>query len=162
MGRIEEIRARAGDVLEVAQIRTHRSQNLTIEDRFWMKVSKSGADDCWEWLACCVEGYGQFFVANGKRVKAHRFAYELLVGTIPDGLTLDHLCRNRKCCNPSHLEPVTVAENVLRGEGPCAQNARRTHCRRCSRLLHQGTSQRYCLVCRRIRLPREEYKNVQP
>ena len=73
--------------------------------RFWAKVNKT--DGCWEWSgAINTGGYGSFW--NGIReVKAHRFAYELLCEQIRDGLTLDHLCRNRSCVNPAHLEPVT-------------------------------------------------------
>lgn len=61
---------------------------------------------------------------------AHRRIYEMLRGPVPDDLTLDHLCRVRHCVNPAHLEPVSNRENVLRGVGPTAENARRTHCRR--------------------------------
>jgi hypothetical protein len=68
---------------------------------------------------------------NGRRVAtkaAHRLFYEQLVGPIPDGLQLDHLCRVRHCVNPDHLEPVTQTANVLRGIGPTAVNAGKTHC----------------------------------
>lgn len=65
---------------------------------------------------------------HGKDVLVHRKVYELLVGPIPDGMTIDHLCRNRKCCNPDHLEVVTMRENVLRGTGPTAEKYRQTHC----------------------------------
>lgn len=71
--------------------------------------------------------YGLIYL-SGKRLRAHRAIYEALVGKIPDGLVLDHLCRITRCINPEHLEPVTVAENNLRGVGTFAQNARKIHC----------------------------------
>jgi hypothetical protein len=87
-------------------------------------VDASG--DCWEWTGGhSSTGYG----AWGPRAqKAHRAVWELLVSPIPKGMTLDHLCRNRGCVNPDHLEVVTMRENVLRGVGPSAVNARKTHC----------------------------------
>ena len=88
-------------------------------DRFWPKVDKNGpiwhGTPCWVWLAATNgDGYGAF--GNPQR-GAHRFAYELLVGPIPMGLELDHLCRNRLCVNPVHLELVTTQENIRRGQG---------------------------------------------
>jgi len=71
-------------------------------------------DECWEWIGATSGGYGGLKV-DGRMAKAHRLVYELLVGPIPDGLELDHLCRNTSCVKPSHLEPVTHAENVRRG-----------------------------------------------
>lgn len=92
-------------------------------ERFWNKVDKSG--DCWEWQATKTRsGYGHFRVGN-KLVSAHRFAYELEIGKIPDGLVIDHLCRNRSCVNPKHLEPVTSKINSLRGIN---HNTAKTHC----------------------------------
>ena len=86
---------------------------MTIEERFWAKVDKTG--DCWLWTAYVnYGGYGMFAVA-GRPVRAHRWAWESLVGPIPDGLTIDHLCKVRRCVNPAHLEPVTLSENVRRG-----------------------------------------------
>ncbi len=94
--------------------------------RFWSKVDTTG--ECWEWTAAKDRyGYGKFWI-DGKRKKAHRVAYELEVGEIPQGLELDHLCRNTACVRPDHLEAVTHKQNTLRGEGLSAQNARKTHC----------------------------------
>src|ERR1035437_6508103 len=86
----------------------------TPEERFWFYVNKDGPGGCWLWTASTACGYGQIKVGK-KVVRVHRFAYQLLVGDIPDGLQLDHLCRVLICCNPAHLEPVTNRENVLRG-----------------------------------------------
>ena len=78
-------------------------------------------------------GYGQFYVGRksldqtGKGY-AHRWAYETFVGPIPEGMHIDHLCRTRACVNPDHLEPVTIRENLLRGDGPSAQHSKKTHC----------------------------------
>lgn len=94
---------------------------------FWAKVLRHGEGDCWPWNAYRnQDGYGYYF-AN-RFMAAHRIAYMLTVGPIPDGLQLDHLCRNRACCNPAHLEPVTARENCLRGETVAARNAAKTHC----------------------------------
>lgn len=83
---------------------------------------------CWAWIGSrATGGYGSIW-RDGRNVHAHRAVYELLVGPIPDGLHIDHLCRNRNCVNPDHLEPVTLVENILRGEGIMALNARKTHC----------------------------------
>ena len=101
-------------------------QRPLASERFWVKVIKT--DNCWLWQGSQDGyGYGQFW-AQGHKISAHRFAYELLVDSISKGLTLDHLCRVRHCVNPGHLEPVTNRENVLRGEGRTAVNARVIHC----------------------------------
>ena len=83
--------------------------------RFWRKVKGGDVTTCWIWQASLHRGYGQFAVSSRQIVIAHRFAYEELVGPIPDGLHLDHLCRQPKCVNPWHLEPVTPLVNVRRG-----------------------------------------------
>ena len=86
---------------------------LTLEERFWSKIDAAG--DCWEYTAGLDRyGYGQFALTKKTKRSAHRYAYTLLVGPIPDGLDLDHLCRVRHCVNPDHLEPVTRAENLRR------------------------------------------------
>lgn len=73
-------------------------------------------------------GYGKMSAEGKRHEGVHRVAYELWVGPIPAGLQIDHLCRNRACINPLHLEVVTIRENVLRGDGTSARNARKTHC----------------------------------
>lgn len=83
------------------------------EARFWSNVETTGS--CWYWTGTKGRnGYGMFWAGN-RRTAAHRTAYQLLVGPIPDGLQIDHLCRTRSCVNPDHLEPVTQAENIARG-----------------------------------------------
>ena len=96
------------------------------DERFWPKVDAFG--DCWEWTAGKNKyGYGLFRFKN-RSYLAHRFAYETLVGDIPEGEELDHLCRNRACCNPDHLQAVTRRVNVLRGFATSGLNARKTRC----------------------------------
>lgn len=96
----------------------------------WRLLSRLRVDQrgCWSRRAVRQDGY-LFVSVFGENKYAHRVAYEMLVGKIPPGLTIDHLCRNRACCNPSHLEPVTMRENMMRGEGVAAKHARQTHCK---------------------------------
>lgn len=88
-------------------------------------VQESG---CWEWVGTInPDGYGQFRV-DGSLRRAHRVLYEQSNGPIPPGLTLDHLCRNRGCVRPDHLEAVSQRVNTMRGDTPAARNAGKTHC----------------------------------
>ena len=125
----------------------------SLEVRFWAKVIKGRENGCWIWTGYKTwDGYGQFRIRR-ERVYAHRVAYELLIGLIPDGLTLDHLCRNPSCVNPDHLEAVSERDNILRGKGVCAQYAQQTVCKRghlfdlFNTRWEQG--RRICRICRR-------------
>jgi len=120
------------------------------------KIRRS-ACGCWIWVACRNnQGYG--LVRHGQKTTlAHRAVYELLIGKIPPDLQCDHLCRNRYCVNPAHIELVTGRDNVLRGIGPTAENARKTHCKKGHELSGKNLSVRYdkrgkagrfCLACR--------------
>lgn len=111
---------------------TGRARKVTDPvERFWSKVNKT--ETCWLWTDA-LDGCGYGRMAMGSRttttyrVSAHRYAYELLVGDIPEGLELDHLCRVRHCVNPDHLEPVTHLVNIMRGESPVSHNGEKTHC----------------------------------
>jgi hypothetical protein len=108
----------------------------TVAERFWKKVNKDGpihpelGTPCWLWMACCDKnGYGQFGI-RGKTYLAHRVSYEILQRSIPEGLTLDHLCRVRHCVNPNHLEPVIKLVNTMRGVSFGALNKQKTACKR--------------------------------
>jgi hypothetical protein len=88
-------------------------------------------DGCWEWDgAHNRDGYGTAYTTptGARPLGAHRVIYELLIGPIPEELEIDHLCRNRGCVNPDHMEPVLKSVNLLRGEGVGARSARKTHC----------------------------------
>jgi hypothetical protein len=125
--------------------------------RFWSKVEKTST--CWLWTAGTCRGYGYFATArkngrHGRSLRAHRVAFELLRGPIPNGMQLDHLCRVRGCVNPDHLEVVTGATNTLRGISSPAINARKTHCRRGHEFTPENTyidcGSRRCKACRRL------------
>jgi len=97
-------------------------------ERFWDNVIVK-PNECWEWWGGVNDdGYGNFSSESG-HIAAHRFAYITNKGQIPQGMILDHLCRNPSCVNPDHLEPVTTKENLMRSpKAPAAINARKTHC----------------------------------
>lgn len=95
-------------------------------DRFWEKVDKTYV--CWLWTAQTVDGYGRFWL-NGRPHPAHRVAYELEIGPIPDRLVVDHVCRVRRCVRPDHLRVCTASQNVLEGvTTTAALNLAKTHC----------------------------------
>jgi hypothetical protein len=116
------------------------------------------------WIANRVpSSTGYVAMKGGPERLLHRLMYREVVGPIPEGLVLDHLCRNPSCVNPAHLEPVTQTENVLRGVGPTAVNARKTHCMRGHEFTPENTyiatgrTWRNCRECGRQR-DRERYK----
>lgn len=129
-------------------------------ERALSKFARGAADECWRWTgAVNHDGYG--VIREGGRgtvnLRAHRVVYEVLVGPIPEGLDLDHVwargCSSRRCVNPAHLEPVTRAENVLRGNSLPARNARKTHCPKGHRYtpgntLRDSRGYRRCRQCR--------------
>lgn len=112
-------------------------------------VSRNG---CWQWRSPNkTTGYGEFHW-HYQRYLAHRFSYQHHIGPIPDGMQIDHLCRNRGCVNPKHLRVVTLAQNVLAGSGITAQNKRKTSCKNghaytdANTYKHNG--KRSCRVCK--------------
>lgn len=137
--------------------------NSNLSDRFWAKVEKT--EECWEWKAGKSKpGYGRFGV-NGKNRLAHRVSYMLTVGEIPEGKVLDHLCKNKGCVNPAHLEPVDFVENVRRGTAwnpekvaimqaaGVAEKKARTHCPAghpyLGDNLYMYRGFRACMICRK-------------
>lgn len=111
---------------------------------------------CMEWRGCFqLNGYG-YLNKDGRKIRAHRAAYELFVGPIPSGMHLDHLCRNRACVNVTHLEAVTCRVNLLRGTGPTATRANQAQCKRGHSFDEPNTyyrpnGTRCCRVCRAMR-----------
>lgn len=138
-------------------VKRKRKKVLSDDERFWAKVDAEG--DCWLWTAYTEHGYGQFWF-EGKSVKAYRYSWETLVGVIPKGLVLDHLCRNPPCVNPDHLEPVTSGENTRRGIGTGGNrhwSARKTHCKNGHKFTQENTrwhgpdkNKRQCRTCHNL------------
>jgi hypothetical protein len=126
---------------------------MPIELRLMEKI-ELGTSGCWLWTgAINRHGYGNVGI-NGRTWSAHRAAYVAFVGPIPVGLQLDHLCRVRRCINPTHLEPVTSRENTLRGDTIAASEARRTRCPYGHEYTEENT--RWCVI-RRYANGREQW-----
>ena len=127
-----------------------------LSDRI-MPVPESG---CWLWMGSHdPKGYGRIII-NRRRVPLHRVVFEQLYGPIPEGKQIDHLCRVKSCINPNHLEIVESRTNTLRGIGPTALNAQKTHCHHghpfdLANTIFRRTGGRRCRQCRKEDLKRE-------
>lgn len=139
-----------------------QGEKWEVLQRHIIPVTESG---CWLWESSeNPQGYGQLTFKK-QHYSAHCFSYELYRGAIPEGMTLDHLCRVRCCVNPDHLEVVTNKVNILRGIGVTARNSRKTHCKHGHEFTpentyiykYRATGGRACLICRR-RVRRETAK----
>ena len=132
-----------------------------LPDRFWDKVIPEPNSGCWIWLGCNNgKGYGKFWI-EGRKTYSHIISYVYLVDSYAEGLDLDHKCRNRICCNPDHLEPVTRKINILRGQSiaiTIARNRAKTHCPKGHEYTPENTiirvnrnNARECRFCARLR-----------
>lgn len=126
--------------------------SYTIEQRLRLHRRIKRSSGCWIWTGALGDsGYGRLAL-NRKLHYVHRLSYETFVGPIPDGLQIDHLCRNRACFAPSHLEPVTCRVNVLRGESPGARSRRRTHCGKGHDFAEHGVERNGRRICRTCKI----------
>lgn len=141
------------------------SRVVPLADRLWARVDRTG--DCWLWLgAKDLKGYGRIHIGGRKMALTHRVAYEVTVGSIPEGLQLDHLCRTPACVRPTHLEPVTPGENTRRGLVPLIAGANmraKTHCPRGHPYDEVNTvlntyGRRVCRICRKAASNRNNKK----
>ena len=121
-------------------------KNMSDIDWFWMRVNKTKT--CWYWTRSCNNRWRK------KTLTAHRVAYAISGFKLPKGKELDHLCKQRNCVNPAHLEPVTHKENILRGSSPSALHAKKTKCKYGHpyelQIRSSGKKQRVCRICARI------------
>jgi len=145
------IQARIRRVTEARRADQPRRQTERYINQLLARVRPSSFFSCWRWThKVRSDGYGLIAAGGNHRTQAvHRFAYELAIGPIPEGLEIDHLCNVRNCCNPLHLEAVTRAENRRR------QSERQTHCKRGHEFTAANTyrwrNARHCRACRHER-----------
>ncbi len=131
----------------------------TIEDRILNKVVVNPETACWVWTGLMRNKlYGGLNFKKSRKL-AHRVSYETFVGPIPKGLVIDHLCRETRCVNPHHLQPVSNKENILRGSGHCSVNSKKTHCKRGHEFTPENTrlykqyrdnNRRECIECKKM------------
>lgn len=132
------------------------TSRMTTEEALWRLIDKR-EDGCWIWLGSREKfGYGKI-KRGGRSIMAHRYVYELMVEPVPDGMVIDHRCRQPSCVNPQHLEPVTQRENLLRGDTFQARNAAKTECIHGHPFDEANTyrppgrpDHRFCRECRRL------------
>jgi hypothetical protein len=136
----------------------------TIQERLYARHSVDAATGCWNWTGAISNSrYGSIFY-EGRMQKAHRVMWRLLRGEIADGMDLDHLCRNTKCVNPNHLEPVTRSENLRRGL--MDRNSQKTHCKRGHEFtpentrIKPGNGHRVCKTCMRMHIRNWRARNA--
>jgi len=122
-------------------------------DRLFRKINIDKKTGCWNWTGSLNNGYGEVRI-NKKLYRVHRFMYAWLISPIPKGKgknipVLDHICNNRRCCNPAHLRLISDTENILKGNGATAQKARQTHCKNGHLLPPPINGHRRCMICHR-------------
>lgn len=154
---------RTGDATKVTFPRG--TEPADIIQRLWLRSIVDPETGCWTWTGSCnLAGYGQTGI-NYRLVMVHRIAKQIFDG-FDETLTLDHLCRNHACWNPAHLDPCTLAENILRGTSPAALHAVKTHCMHGHEFTPENTGiyskpngrvMRMCKACRNARA-RDRYR----
>lgn len=136
-----------------------------LKKRFWNNVSAASAEGCWKWNGpISIYGYGRLMESVGnrktKQLMAHRFAYEEIVGKIKEGMTIDHVCRNRSCVNPAHMEIVTRAENSMRAHSKNMDAMRDNRCTKGHKIEGEnlvlekrknGSERKRCRTCAKLR-----------